>query len=331
MALKNVFNTMKFVLFTIVSLVLVFGAVVVTVLNTYKPVVKAYIDENFIGYFSTEQHFDEVYNELVSEKQNVDSDVKVYLESEPTFEASYVRDSLLESQDIYSNLRSQVKTEYTIYNLTVNDEKKMTFSSKDEVNKYAEKIKEELPKLNVEISSEKIAKLGELTNIEQADKITKDIIEANKPKKPAPTTNTNQNYGNTAAKPAYASSSEGGVWPTVARYISSYYGWRWGTIHTGTDIAGKYADPIYAYKSGTITYSGWANSYGYIVKIDHGGGLSTWYAHNSKLLVKAGQYVTQGQTIALMGSTGFSTGNHVHFEVRINGVHVNSYPYIAGR
>lgn len=329
MAIRSVFNTIKFVLSTILSLVLVFGAVGVTVLNTYKPVVKAYIDEEFIGYFSTEQHFDEVYNELVSEKQNIDSDVKVYLESEPTFESSYVRDSLLETQDIYSNLRSQVKTEYTIYNLLVNDEKKMTFSSKDDVNKYAEELKEQVSKLDVEISSEKIAELGEITTIEQANEIAEDIVSKNKPVKP--TYNWNWNYGNISANLNYAALSEDGIWPTVARYISSPYGWRWGTIHTGTDIAGKGGDPIYAYKSGTVTYSGWANSYGYIVKIDHGNGLSTWYAHNSKLLVRAGESVAQGQTIALMGSTGFSTGNHLHFEVRINGVHVNSYPYIAGK
>lgn len=331
MARKKVFNTMKFVLFTIIFLVLIFGAVGVTVLNTYKPVVKAYVDENFIGYFSTEQHFDEVYNELVSEKQNVDSNVKVYLEREPTFETSYVRESLLETQDIYSNLRSQVKTEYTIYNLSINGEKKMTFSNKDGVNEYAQKLQEQVPKLKIEVGTEKTSELGEITNTEQANKIAEEIIEANKPKKNLNTTKWNWSYGNVSSNPVYASASEGGIWPTVARYISSPYGWRWGTIHTGTDIAGKGGDPIYAYKSGVVTYSGWANSYGYIVKIDHGSGLSTWYAHNRKLLVKAGQSVTQGQTIAHMGSTGFSTGNHLHFEVRINGVHVNSYPYIAGR
>lgn len=331
MAIKKVFNTMKFVLFTVFSLVLVFGAASVTVLNTYQPVVKAYINEKFIGYFSTEQHFDEVYNELVSEKQNDDADVKVYLESEPTFETSYVRGSLLETQDIYSNLRSQVKAEYTIYNLLVDKEKKMTFLSKDEVNEYAQQLKEKVSKLDIEISTEKVAQLGELTSIEQANKVAEEIVEANKPKTPEPTNNWNWNYNNVSTNANYASASEGGIWPTTARYISSPYGWRWGTIHTGTDIAGRSGDPIYAYKSGIVTYSGWANSYGYIVKINHGGGISTWYAHNSKLLVKAGQNVSQGETIALMGSTGFSTGPHLHFEVRINGVHVNSYPYIAGK
>lgn len=324
---EKLFSTVKFVFFSIFSLLLIFSAVLFTVLNEYKPVVKAYINQNFIGYFSTEQHFDEVYNELVTEKQNSDSNVKVYLESEPTFEASYIKDSLLEKQDVYTNLRSQVKIEYTLYNVAVNGENKLTFDNQDEANKYAEKLKSEVTKLNVEVESKKTGEISDITSIEKAEEITKSIIGENSPKgnlsKKLTTKEVLANVVN--------SSSESGVWPTTAHYISSPYGWRWGTIHTGTDIAGKARDPIFAYKSGTVTYSGWANSYGNIVKIDHGNGMSTWYAHNSKLLVKAGQKVAQGEIIALMGSTGFSTGNHLHFEVRLNGIHVNSYPYIQGK
>lgn len=323
---EKIISTLKFVLFSIFSLILVFSAVLFTVLNEYKPVVKAYINQSFIGYFSTEQHFDEVYNELVIEKQNTNSDVKVYLESEPTFESSYIKDSLLEQQDVYTNLRSQVKAEYTLYDVIINGEKQMTFDSQDDANKYAENIKSEVSQLSVEVQSKKDDEKGEITTAQQAEEVMKNIIGKNKPK------NNSNNDLETKEVLANASNKiETGVWPTTAHYISSSYGWRWGTIHTGTDIAGKAGDPIYAYKSGTVTYSGWANSYGNIVKIDHGNGMATWYAHNSKLLVKAGQKVAQGEKIALMGSTGFSTGNHLHFEVRLNGIHVNSYPYIQGK
>lgn len=310
-------NTIKFVVFTILSLILVFSAVFITVLNTYKPVVKAYINQEFIGYFSTKQHFDEVFNELVNEKQNVDSSSKVYLESEPTFETSYVRESLLKEQNVYTNLRSQIKTEYTIYDVLVNDEKKMSFENQDDANKYAKNLENEIANIDVKVKEEKTEVLNEITSEENANSIVKELIdEKGKP--------LNVKSDNTTIIAS-------GIWPTTSRYVSSPYGWRWGTIHTGTDIAGKAGDPILAYLSGTVTYSGWASSYGNIVKIDHGRGLSTWYAHNSKLLVKVGQKVEQGQTIALMGSTGFSTGNHLHFEVRINGIHVNSYPYIQGK
>lgn len=329
----SVLRTLRFIFFSVLSLVLVFTAVAITVLNTYKPAVKTYLNGKFIGYFSDENQFDEVYNDLVSEKQNIDSNVKVYLESEPTFETSYIRDSLLSEQNVYTNLRAEIKTEFTIYNVAVNSENKMTFTTQDEANKYAEQLKKEVSSLNVVVNEEKVAELGEITSTDRADSILKDIVDRNKPVYVPKTvfnyykTETNQTASDAIANAALA---QGGIWPTTSHYISSPYGWRWGSLHSGTDIAGRHGDPIYAYKSGLVTYAGWATSYGYIVKVDHGNGMSTWYAHCSQLLVTAGQEVAQGQTIALMGSTGFSTGNHVHFEVRINGVHVNSYPYIAG-
>ena len=223
-----------------------------------------------------------------------------------------------------------------MYKVLINNEEKMTFSTQDEANKYSEYIKKEVSKLEIEVVEQKSSEVSEITTIEKADEISKDIIDKNKPVVVKPTTTiTNNGYTSTtqtaSSQIANSAMMQGGIWPTTSRYVSSYYGWRWGTIHTGTDIAGKYADPIYAYKDGLVVYSGWAGSYGYIVKLDHGNGFATWYAHCSKLLVKAGDEVKQGQTISLMGSTGFSTGNHVHFEVRINGVHVNSYPYIAGK
>ena len=141
---KGVLSTLRFIFFTIVTLVLIFSAVVITVLNMYKPTVKAYINGNFIGYFSDEQHFDSVYNDLVTEKQNIDPNVKVYLESEPVFESCYIRENLLKDQNVYTSLRAQIKTEYTIYNVAVDGETKMTFSTQDEANEYAENVKKEV-------------------------------------------------------------------------------------------------------------------------------------------------------------------------------------------
>lgn len=118
-------------------------------------------------------------------------------------------------------------------------------------------------------------------------------------------------------------SPEGFIWPTYGGYISSGYGDRWGSFHTGIDYATAYGTPVVASRGGTIIFSGYHSSYGYLIKIDHGGGLQTWYAHNSKLLVSVGQTVAQGDMIANIGSTGNSSGNHLHFEVRLDGV---TYP-----
>ncbi|MBN1623980.1 MAG: M23 family metallopeptidase [Clostridia bacterium] len=124
------------------------------------------------------------------------------------------------------------------------------------------------------------------------------------------------------------------LWPTESTYIGSDFGMRWHPIlkvlkeHTGLDIGGAYKDDIYAAGAGTVTFSGWNGGYGYLVKIDHGDGIETYYGHASKLLVSKGDIVEKGQVIALVGSTGVSTGPHLHFEVRIDNVAVDPLPFI---
>lgn len=107
-------------------------------------------------------------------------------------------------------------------------------------------------------------------------------------------------------------------WPS-AGVVSSNYGWRWFRMHNGMDVAAPVGTAIKAVKEGRVVYSGWMGGYGYAVDIDHGNGLRTRYAHCSALKVSVGQQVARGQVIAAMGSTGNSTGPHLHFEVHQNG------------
>ncbi len=99
--------------------------------------------------------------------------------------------------------------------------------------------------------------------------------------------------------------------------------------HSGYDIPASYGAAIVAAEAGKVTYSGWMNGYGYTIMIDHGGGLTTLYAHNSSLVAKKGQIVSRGQTVAKCGSTGWSTGNHCHFSVLKNGAYVNPESYLG--
>ncbi|MDO9399279.1 MAG: M23 family metallopeptidase [bacterium] len=115
-------------------------------------------------------------------------------------------------------------------------------------------------------------------------------------------------------------------WPTVGHHISQYYSWR----HTGLDIANKVGTPIYAADAGVviIAQGGYNGGYGNTIVIDHGGGKKTRYGHLSKLYIKKGQSVDKGEAIGAMGSTGRSTGPHLHFEIIINGIRTNSLNYI---
>ena len=111
-------------------------------------------------------------------------------------------------------------------------------------------------------------------------------------------------------------------------YISSYFGPRWGRMHKGIDIAAPTGTPIYASDGGKVIYAGWMSGYGYLVQIDHNNGYVTYYAHCSKLHVNVGDSVARGELIADMGSTGNSTGPHLHFEVRLDNVCQNPINYV---
>jgi murein DD-endopeptidase MepM/ murein hydrolase activator NlpD len=104
--------------------------------------------------------------------------------------------------------------------------------------------------------------------------------------------------------------------PVLNAIVSSNFGLRWGRMHEGVDLAVPSGTPIHAAERGTVRFSGWSTGYGNLVIIDHGNGVTTRYGHASKLLVHRGQSVKKGQTIALVGSTGHSTGPHLHFEIR---------------
>ena len=122
-------------------------------------------------------------------------------------------------------------------------------------------------------------------------------------------------------------SSSGYIWPAHG-VLTSSFGWRWGRMHEGIDIAVGNGTPVVASASGTVIVAGWMGGYGNLVVIDHGNGVSTAYGHNTGVTVGVGQSVAQGQLIAYSGNTGHSTGPHIHFEVRINGAPVDPLGYL---
>lgn len=326
-------RTLRFIFITVVLFVLSFSAAAVTVLNVYVPQYLAKIGSEEVGYFTSPAEFDEVYEKIVEEKKADGLEVKVYLTEEPEFELKYVVDSVKEEQNLYTNMRAFVKTEYTVYNVEVKGKKELTFATEKEANDYAKKIKNAVKstvKSTVKVKQEVSEELVSTTEKASASKIYSNLVSRYKPV----VRTYSSSYWPSSGKTKYGKKATGAVHTLISGGIrpsegvitqhygpSSYYS---TGMHSGIDIAslGGKAVPIKAYKAGTVVNAGWNGDYGRCVIISHGKDadgreLQTLYAHLSSIGVTKGQEVSQGQQIGKMGTTGNSTGVHLHFEIRV--------------
>jgi murein DD-endopeptidase MepM/ murein hydrolase activator NlpD len=174
-----------------------------------------------------------------------------------------------------------------------------------------------------ELASSRKKKRGQLASTREQEKIW--IAEAN-----ALAAEDARIRGQLAAAQGATDSSPsaaGLIWP-VSGPVTSPFGYRWGRLHAGIDIAAPYGTPIHAAAAGTVVLAGWTGGYGNYTCIDHGGGLATCYGHQSSYAVSTGAVVGQGQVIGYVGNTGHSFGAHLHFEVRINGNPVDPLGYL---
>lgn len=197
---------------------------------------------------------------------------------------------------------------YTIYEMIINGDKKLYFEDLGLLNKKIEYLLSNTKNVNAVVNELSLEDKDLLNTEGYVDKIIQRYIN-DYPKKPKITT----------------------CFPTNSHRVSSTYGQRAsrGDFHTGLDLCGNKGDPIYTYKAGKVIKTQYSNkSYGNMILIEHSDKTQTRYAHLSSIGVTVGQSVECGQLIGKMGSTGNSTGNHLHFEIIINGKTVNPYSYI---
>lgn len=196
---------------------------------------------------------------------------------------------------------------YIVYKLII-ENKELFFYNKNYAEEIKNKLLEDTENLDINIIEISQNAIDNLSSSEEIENIITEFKEKY---------NKNKTY-----------------YPTISKNITSYYGYRKSPIigassfHKGIDIGGKYGDNIYSYKSGIIISAIYSSSYGNMILIKHNDNTQTRYAHLSSLLVKSGDIVQGGQIIGKMGSTGISTGNHLHFEIIINNLNVNPYTYI---
>ncbi len=164
--------------------------------------------------------------------------------------------------------------------------------------------------------------------IESADRLAigdKLLLPGGEPPAPVASARRSASISELFSAPSSSAVVAGGwTWPTDWHVITQYFGWK----HTGLDIDGDYSTHSYATRGGTVIYSGWRSGYGLCVEVDHGDGYVTRYAHHSQNFVNVGDVVSAGQALGQTGSTGHSTGTHLHFEIIYNGHFQNPLDYI---
>lgn len=312
---KLKFYTKETIKFFNIALIAI-GFIIAIILIKYKPMYEVKIEGTTIGYVENKKSLKEKIQENVENysKENIES---AELTAKPEYELKLVNKSQDENEDeVIIALQNELEITYKYYEIASNNEVIENVKDEETAEKLVNEIKE-LSNNEVELTiNEKTTKALEEIQIDDLEVAKENTVE----KLNIDTTESiaDINGIKVATLP-------------VTGTISSRYGVSSKirvSTHTGLDIAATTGTPIKVVADGTVTFAAYSGSYGYLVKVDHGNGVETWYGHTSKMLVKEGQAVKAGDTIALVGSTGNSTGPHLHFEVRINGEHVNPQKYL---
>ena len=299
------------------------GLIIAIILLKYKPTYKVTLSGQEIGYVESGTELDKRIQTEIIEMQGKSIDF-VSLDEMPNYELELIsRKQETNEEEIIVALKSNAKIMYKYYAVILNNETVGLVDNREEaeisVNKIKEANKGKTIKLDLVITENYTDNIETVTletvQVAQAkveEKVAKLIKQDEKTKKPIVN-------GILLA-----------VTPVQGR-ITSRYGHissRRSGAHTGTDIACPQGTPIKVAASGTVTFAGWSGSYGKLIKVSHGNGVETWYAHCNELYATVGQQVKAGEVIAAVGSTGNSTGNHLHLEVRLNGSTLNPQRYL---
>ena len=280
------------------------------------------LDGETLGYVKNVDSFQNLIEEQIinQEGKNIAS---VFLVKEPEYKIKLLaRSSTLNEAEIIENLKNEnTLITYKYYEVALNNETKAYVDSLEEAEQIVDDIKDEFDGEDLEL------------DLQIHEKYSSNYEEVN--------TDTLEVASNTVEQAAQEIKEENeaiaiindvklSVLP-VSGKISSRYGESSrirSSTHTGLDIACSSGTNIKVVSSGKVTFAEYNGSYGNLVKVDHGNGVETWYGHCSKIYAKVGQEVKAGDVIAAVGSTGNSTGPHLHFEIRINGKTVNPQNYV---
>lgn len=322
----------KFIILFMIAAFLIVGAIAFL----YKPTYSVFINGEQVGYTENKTQLQHKINDYVEKGDGNESVAFVQVSNLPEYKLCLLKkDITTNDNEIFDKVKEQGVTYYRYYAITESQEEKTYVSKFEDAEKVVNGLKEKNSSNieNISIVEKYETELKELTNSEEA--ISKLYVEKPKTVKVAKNSKTKYATGGSVNTAGTTSTGKANLGIALIRPISGTITSRFGagssirrSSHTGLDIAAPTGTQIGAAASGTVTFAGYKGSYGYMAVISHGNNVQTYYAHCSKLSVSAGQTVSQGQTIGAVGSTGNSTGPHLHLEVRVNGIAYNPQNYV---
>lgn len=303
-----------------------FGLIFAIILIKYKPIYQVSVSGEELGYIQNKEAFEESLKEnAIAEGKNVDH---VEIKANPEYELKLVDRAVdTNEEELVSDMKEEVVVTYKYYDIAVENQTVESVDTKEEAEEIVEQLKQEKPEeVNLSIIEKYTQEVEnvETTEVEVAktsitEKVNQKVKELEKQKEEKERLDKipNINGIKLAVQPISGTiTSRYGVSSRIRK-----------STHTGLDIAASSGTPIKVMAEGTVSCASYQGSYGKLVKINHGNGVETWYGHTSKMYVKVGQKVNAGDVIASVGSTGNSTGPHLHLEIRLNGNHVNPQKY----
>lgn len=328
---------MKFIVLFMIAAFLIVGAVAFL----YKPTYSVFINGEQVGYTENRTGLQHKINDYIEKGEGSNNVAFVQVANLPEYKLCLLKKNIVTNDDeIFNNIKQQGVTYYRYYAIVDNQEEKAYVSNFEEAENVVNGLKEKNSSNieNMSIVEKYEVELKDLVSTEDAisklyvQPAQRTAIAKTNTKSTGTSKYTASGSVNTAGT---TSSAKANLGIALIRPVSGTITSRFGvgsrirrSSHTGLDIATSTGTPIAAAASGTVTFSGYKGSYGNMLVISHGNGVQTYYGHCSKLYVSAGTQVSQGEIIGAVGSTGNSTGPHLHLEVRVNGVAYNPQNYV---
>lgn len=326
--IKSIFvhirSSLKFLFLIIIAVVLIIGIISLV----YRPMYSVTLNGEFVGYTTNKSKLQSRINEYLENGDGNGNIAFIDIQSLPEYSLCLLKkDNDTNDDEIFDRIKNSGTIYYEYYAIVEEKKEKYYVATKQEAEDILDKLKEKKSR-NIDDLAYTQIHSTELKEFKDTDTIVTALYE--KPRvviASGYSTYSGSRIINNS-KPSAKVLGIGLVKP-VSGIITSRFGQRASGNHTGLDIANSVGTTIAAAAGGTVTFSGW-DSYGlgYAVKISHGNGVETVYGHCSKLYVKKGQKVEAGEAIAAMGSTGNSTGSHLHLEIRVNGARQNPQLYL---